>query len=222
MRNEMMSRPVINSKVLHYLRQQPVPLSPKLKAIEAAAHQKRIPVIPHETVSYLYQLVDQLHPRRVLEVGTAIGFSAALFVEASQMHAQVTTIDRYPEFYEQAKQNWQALGYQQSIQLMTGDAADILPMLTGSYDLIFLDAAKAQYIHFLPEALRLLPPDGILLIDDVLQAGTIFDPVETIRHREKGIHRHLNQLLETVYDDPALLVTLLPLGDGLLKITKRS
>ncbi|WP_318531164.1 O-methyltransferase [Lapidilactobacillus mulanensis] len=217
----MMSRPVINEKVLQYLRQQPVPLSPKLRGIEEFANEKRIPIIPHETVSYLYQLVNQLRPTKILEVGTAIGFSAALFVEASQQQTRVTTIDRFEEMYQRAQTNWQSLGYQSQIQLLTGDAADILPMLTGQYELIFLDAAKAQYINFLPEALRLLAPEGVLLIDDVLQGGTIFEPIESIRHRDKGIHRHLNQLLDTVYADDELLTTLLPLGDGLLKITRR-
>ena len=220
MRNEMMSRPVVKPEVLNFLRQQTVPLSSKLLQIQHEANTKRIPIIPQETVSYLYQLVTQRQPKAILEVGTAIGFSSSLFVEATQKQAQITTIDRFETMYHHARANWEQLGYSENIQLLTGDAADILPTLTTQYDLIFLDAAKAQYIKFLPEALRLLAPHGILLIDDVLQGGSIFEPETTIRHRNKGIHRKLNQLLTTVYADPNLLATLLPLGDGLLQVTK--
>lgn len=220
MRNEMMLRPVIKPEVLAFLRQQPVPLSTKLQEIQQDANTKRVPIIPQETVSYLFQLVAQAQPKKILEVGTAIGFSSSLFIEATHKQAKVTTIDRFDTMYDHAKENWKQLGYLDNIELLTGDAADILPMLTTQYDLIFLDAAKAQYIKFLPEALRLLQPNGILLIDDVLQGGSIFEPLETIRHRDKGIHRKLNELLKTVYDDPTLLVSLLPLGDGLLQITR--
>lgn len=222
MRNEMMSRPVIQSEVLDFMRQQSVPISSELLKIQQDANTKRIPIIPQETVSYLFQLVAQRQPRQILEVGTAIGFSSSLFIEATNKKAKVTTIDRFDTMYQHAKENWQRLGYLDNIELLTGDAADILPMLTHHYDLIFLDAAKAQYIKFLPEALRLLNDTGMLLIDDVLQGGSIFEPEATIRHRDKGIHRKLNQLLTTVYQDPTLLATLLPLGDGLLQITKRA
>src|SRR5699024_3447363 len=160
-------------------------------------------------------------PQRILEVGTAIGFSSALFVEADPKNVQVTTIDRFDTMYNHAKENWQQLGYQDQIDLLIGDAADILPTLQTDYDLIFLDAAKAQYIKFLPDALRLLAPNGILLIDYVLLGGTIFDDITTIRHRNNGIHRGLNQLLTTVYQNPNLNVSLLPLGDGVLQITWR-
>ncbi|WP_461217923.1 O-methyltransferase [Lapidilactobacillus salsurivasis] len=221
MRNEMMDQPVIASDVLKFMRMQPLPLSPQLERIEQDATTSRIPIVPRETAVYLYQVVQQHQPQRILEVGTAIGFSAALFVEASQRRAQVTTIDRFPNFYEQAQANWAALGYQEDIDLLIGDAADILPTLTGPYQLIFLDAAKAQYIKFLPEALRLLAPTGMLLIDDVLQGGSVFAADSTIRHRNKGIHRNLNRLFDSVYQDPRLLVSMLPLGDGVLQITWR-
>ncbi|WP_125608249.1 O-methyltransferase [Lapidilactobacillus bayanensis] len=220
MRNEMMSRPVVKPEVLNFLRQQPVPISAQLLKIQQDANTKLIPIIPQETVSYLFQLVAQLQPKKILEVGTAIGFSSSLFVEATHQQAKVTTIDRFETMYNHAHENWQRLGYLANIQLLTGDAADILPMLTDHYDLIFLDAAKAQYIKFLPEVLRLLQPNGLLIIDDVLQGGSIFDPETTIRHRDKGIHRKLNELLTTVYADDTLLASLLPLGDGLLQITK--
>ncbi|WP_261806586.1 O-methyltransferase [Lapidilactobacillus luobeiensis] len=222
MRNEMMDRPVVKATVQDFLRAQPLALSPQLKRIEQAANERRIPIIPRETAVYLYQLVQRSRPEQILEVGTAIGFSAALFVEASQQHAQVTTIDRFPDFYERALTNWQSLGYQDQIKLLQGDASDLLPTLPGPYQLIFLDAAKAQYIKFLPEALRLLAPSGSLLIDDVLQGGSVFAPESTIRHRNKGIHRNLNKLFASVYADPRLNVSLLPLGDGVLQISWRN
>lgn len=218
MRNKMLDQPILDLKVQKYLRQQPLPISTSLAQIEQQARAKRIPIIPRETAVYLFQLVCQLKPRRILEVGSAIGFSAALFVEASQKKAQVTTIDRFPHFYHQAQKNWQELDLEEQIKFIAGDAAEVLPQLTGSYDLIFLDAAKAQYIRYLPEVLRLVAADGLILMDDVLQGGSVFAPDEAIRHRNKGIHRRLNDLLTQVYQDPQLLVSLLPLGDGLLQI----
>lgn len=221
MRNEMMSHPVVHEKVQNFLRQQPLKISPALAKIEQWANERRVPIIPRETAAYLYQLVSLQAPQRILEVGTAIGFSSALFVEADPKNVQVTTIDRFDTMYNHAKENWQRLGYQDQIDLLVGDAADILPTLQTNYDLIFLDAAKAQYIKFLPDALRLLAPNGVLLIDDVLQGGTIFDDIATIRHRNKGIHRRLNELLTAVYQNPDLNVSLLPLGDGVLQISWR-
>lgn len=222
MRNKMLDQPIIDLKVQNYLRQQPLPISQELAQLEQQAQAERIPIIPRETAVYLFQLVRQFKPQRILEVGSAIGFSAALFVEASHQQARVTTIDRFPHFYHQAQKNWRKLQVEQQINFIAGDAAEVLPQLTGAYDLIFLDAAKAQYIRYLPEVLRLVATDGVVLIDDVLQGGSVLAPDDTIRHRNKGIHRHLNDLLTQVYQDPRLLVSLLPLGDGLLQITHRA
>ncbi|MFD1317785.1 O-methyltransferase [Loigolactobacillus zhaoyuanensis] len=221
MQNEMMRRPVIKPAVLNFLRQQTTQLSGPLGELEQQAHEKGVPVIPHETVTFMQTLFNLKQPRNVLEVGTAIGFSASLFATCMGPDGRVTSIDRYPLMLEHARENIDHLGLNQQIKLMAGDAADILPTLTDGYDVIFMDSAKAKYLDFLDDCLRLLTANGVLLIDDVLQGGTIFDAPDTIPHRNKAIYRKLNQLLDRVFSDSKLVATLLPLGDGVLMITKK-
>ncbi|MFD0897154.1 O-methyltransferase [Loigolactobacillus binensis] len=221
MHNEMMHRPVVKPEVLAFLRQQTTQLTGALGELEKKAHADGVPVIPHETVTFMQTLINLQRPRTVLEVGTAIGFSASLFATCMGPTGQVTSIDRYPLMLEHARANIARLGLEKQINLLAGDAADILPTLTPSYDLIFMDSAKAKYLDFLDDCLRLLATDGVLLIDDVLQGGTVFAAKTTIAHRNQAIHRKLNQLLERVFNEPTLIATLLPLGDGLLLITKK-
>ncbi|ATO42903.1 O-methyltransferase [Loigolactobacillus coryniformis] len=221
MHNEMMHRPVVKPAVLDFLRQGTTQLTGALGELEQQAHEKGVPVIPHETVTFMQTLFNLKKPQTVLEVGTAIGFSASLFATCMGATGRVTSIDRYPLMLEHAKENIAHLGLEGQIKLLAGDAADILPTLTPSYDLIFMDSAKAKYLDFLDDCLRLLAADGVLLIDDVLQGGTVFADAATIPHRNKAIYRKLNQLLTRVFNDSTLVATLLPLGDGVLMITKK-
>ena len=135
----------------------------------------------------------------------------------SQGH--LTTIDRYPLMYERAKENFKHLALEERITLLEGDAADILPTLSGPYDVIFMDSAKAKYVEFFPECMRLLKVGGVLLIDDVLQGGTVLDDESTIPKRVRKIHRKLNELFEVVYAS-SHRASLIPLGDGLLLVRK--
>lgn len=221
MHNEMMHRPVVKPAVLDFLRQGTTQLTGALGELEQQAHEKGVPVIPHETVTFMQTLFNLKKPQTVLEVGTAIGFSASLFATCMGATGRVTSIDRYPLMLEHAKKNIAHLGLEGQIKLLAGDAADILPTLTPSYDLIFMDSAKAKYLDFLDDCLRLLAADGVLLIDDVLQGGTVFADAATVPHRNKAIYRKLNQLLTRVFNDSTLVATLLPLGDGVLMITKK-
>ncbi|MFC6171423.1 O-methyltransferase [Loigolactobacillus jiayinensis] len=221
MHNEMMRRPVIKPAVLNFLREQTTQLTGPLGELEKKAHQDGVPVIPHETVTFMQTLFNLQKPQTVLEVGTAIGFSASLFATCMGPKGRVTSIDRYPLMLEHAHENIAQLGLEDQITLLAGDAADILPTLTPSYAVIFMDSAKAKYLDFLPDCLRLLADDGVLLIDDVLQGGTVFDDDATIAHKNKAIHRKLNLLLTQVFSDTTLVATLLPLGDGVLMITKK-
>lgn len=217
----MMHQPVVDQAVLDFMRTKVAILDGPLGELEAYAHVNGIPVIPHETVAFLQQLVALKQPQQILEIGTAIGFSASLMASVMPEDGHVTTIDRYELMYERAAANFKKLGLTDKVTQKNGDAADILPTLTESYDLIFMDSAKSKYIEFLPDCLRLLAPGGVLLIDDVLQGGTIFLPKNEIEHRNRGIHRKLNELFETVLPDQSLYSSLLPLGDGVLMITKK-
>ncbi|MGM0302508.1 hypothetical protein IGI66_002129 [Enterococcus sp. AZ048] len=222
MRNEMMYRPIINEDILHYLRTEQKQLTGSLGDLEALAHENGVPVIPHETVVFLQFLLKQKQPKRVLEIGTAIGFSASLMAESLGKEANITTIDRFPVMIEKAKANFEKLGLADQVTLLEGDAADILSTLEGPYDFIFMDSAKSKYIAFLPECLRLLSDDGILMVDDIFQAGTVLQPIEDIPRKNRAIHRHLNEFLEVVTTSPELTSTLLPLGDGVALISKNN
>lgn len=222
MRNEMMYRPIINEDILHYLRTEQKQLTGSLGDLEALAHENGVPVIPHETVVFLQFLLKQKQPKRVLEIGTAIGFSASLMAESLGKEANITTIDRFPVMIEKAKANFEKLGLADQVTLLEGDAADILSTLEGPYDFIFMDSAKSKYIAFLPECLRLLSDDGVLMVDDIFQAGTVLQPIEDIPRKNRSIHRHLNEFLEVVTTSPELTSTLLPLGDGVALISKNN
>lgn len=220
MRNEMMYRPIINEDILHYLRTEQKSLTGALGELEELAHENGVPVIPHETVVFLQFLLRQKRPKTVLEIGTAIGFSASLMAETLGENAKITTIDRFPVMIEKAKKNFEKLDLTEQITLLEGDAADLLSSLEGPYDFIFMDSAKAKYITFLPECLRLLADDGILMVDDIFQAGTILQPIEEIPRKNRAIHRKLNEFLAEITRSPELSSTLLPLGDGVALISK--
>lgn len=220
MRNEMMYRPIINEDILHYLRTEQKQLTGSLGELEELAHENGVPVIPHETVVFLQFLLKQKQPKNVLEIGTAIGFSASLMAESLGKDAKIATIDRFPVMIEKAKSNFKKLGLEDQVTLLEGDAADILSTLNGPYDFIFMDSAKSKYITFLPECLRLLSDDGVLMVDDIFQAGTVLQPIEEIPRKNRSIHRHLNEFLEEVTKSPELTSTLLPLGDGVALISK--
>lgn len=220
MRNEMMHRPVVKEELLDFMRTQQKKLPGELGKLEEEAHVAEVPVIPHETVVFLKFLLGQLQPERILEIGAAIGFSSSVMATTIGENAHVTTIDRFDVMIEKAKKNYERLGLTDKVTLLEGQAADILPELSGPYDFIFMDSAKSKYIEFLPECLRLLRKGGVLMVDDIFQGGTILLPDEEIPRGKRAIHRKLNEFLRVVMDHPDLTSTILPLGDGVILMTK--
>lgn len=219
MRNEMMHRPVVKKELVEYMRTKQKQIPGELGKIEEEAHIAGVPIIPHETVVFLQFLLGQLKPENILEIGAAIGFSSSLMAQYVG-GGHVTTIDRYDVMIEKAKVTYKRLELEEKVTLLEGQAADILPELTGPYDFIFMDSAKSKYIEFLPDCLRLLRIGGVLMVDDIFQAGTILDPIEEIPRSQRAIHRKLNQFLETVLTHPDLTSSIVPLGDGVILITK--
>lgn len=220
MRNEMMNRPVVKQELVDFMRNKQKKLAGELGKLEEEAHEAGVPVIPHETVVFLQFFLGQLKPKNILEIGAAIGFSSSLMAQYVGEEGHVTTIDRFDVMIRKAKATYERLGLTDKVTLLEGQAADLLPTLTGPYDFIFMDSAKSKYIEFLPACLRLLPVGGVLMVDDVFQGGTILDPIAEIPRGQRAIHRKLNEFLETVMDHPNLTSTLLPLGDGVILITK--
>ena len=216
MKNEMMDRPVVKEEIVAFMRERLKKFDGKIGQIEQYANERRIPIIPHETAVFLNMLVGQIKPKQILEIGTAIGFSGSILAQ----YGEVTTIDRFDIMISRAKENFKQAGFEDNVTLLEGDAADILPTLDGPYDFIFMDSAKSKYIEFLPECLRLLKKGGVLMVDDIFQGGTILLPDEEIPRGKRAIHRKLNEFLRVVMEHPDLTSTLVPLGDGVILITK--
>ena len=214
-----MRRPVVKEEIVDFMRQRLQPVTGGLKDLEDFARSENIPVIPHETVAYFRLLLESLQPEKILEIGTAIGFSALLMAEYAPQ-AQITTIDRNPEMIELAKANFAKYDSRQQITLLEGDAVDLLETLEGSYDLVFMDSAKSKYVVFLPQVLKRLNPGGLVLIDDVFQGGDVAKPFEEIKRGQRAIYRGLHSLFDATLDSPDLTASLLPLGDGLLMLRK--
>lgn len=221
-RNRMMRMPVVKEEIVEFMRNRQKQLTGPLGELQKQANEDNVPIIPHETVVFMQFLLGQLKPKQILEIGTAIGFSASLMTEFVGEKGHVTTIDRFDVMIKKAKKNFADLGVDDKVTLLEGQAADLLPTLSNTYDFIFMDSAKSKYIEFLPECLRVLKVGGVLMIDDVLQGGTILEPIEEIDRSQRAIHRKLNELFDVVLTHPDLTTSLVPLGDGVLLITKNS
>lgn len=220
MLNEMMHRPVVMEKIVQFMREEQKPFEGVLGEIQQYANELGIPIIPHETAVFLDMLCAVIQPKNILEIGTAIGYSGSLMARHLPEDGKLITIDRYAKMYERAKVNFERMGLTDKIELLEGDAADILPQLVGSFDLIFMDSAKAKYVEFLPYLLDRMHEGSLLLIDDVFQGGTILDDESEIPKRVRKIHRKLNELFETVHQNSSLRSSIIPLGDGVLMIRK--
>jgi Predicted O-methyltransferase len=217
--NPNMRRPVVKEEIVDFLRNKQAPLDGYLLELENFAHENNIPIIPHETVVYFNFILQILNSKKILEVGTAIGFSA-LLMNKNLPEAQITTIERNPEMAKLAEENFTRYDLDGNISLLEGDALELLPTLDGKYDLAFMDSAKSKYIVFLPEILRLLEVGGVVIIDDVFQGGDITRDVMDIVRNQRAIHRGLTKLFNAVLTHDKLTSSLVPLGDGILMIRK--
>ena len=215
----MMNRPVVKAELVEWMRSSQTQITGELAEVLKFAKENNIPVIPHETVIYFQMLLSLLQPKRILEIGTAIGFSALIMAQEVP-NAEIVTIDRNPEMIELAKKNLGKYDHRNQIILKEGDAADILKELSGSFDVIFMDSAKSKYIEFLPIALDLLSENGVSLMDDVFQAGEILLPIMEVKRNQRALERGLRKLFDEVFDNPKYMTSVLPLGDGLLMIKK--
>ena len=188
--------------------------TPFLDEIEKYAEEMQVPVIRKPMQSLLKFLLALSKPKHILEVGTAVGFSALLMSEYAPEGCHITTIEKYEKRIPVAKENFRRAGREDRISLLEGEAAEILKALEGPYDLIFMDAAKGQYIHFLPDVLRLLSADGLLVSDNVLQDGDIMESRFAVTRRNRTIHARMREYLYELKHHPGLETVVLPVGDG--------
>lgn len=195
--------------------------TPFLDEIEKKAIETDVPIIRKSMQSFLRFLLTLQKPMKILEVGTAIGFSALLMSEYAPEGCEITTIEKYEPRIPIARENFKKAGKEQSITLLEGDAAEILKELSGSYDLIFMDAAKGQYIHFMPDILRLLKDGGLLVSDNVLQDGDVIESRFAVTRRNRTIHARMREYLYELTHHPLLETCILPVGDGITLSVKK-
>ena len=205
---------IVDERLVTYINSLDTGNTPILDEIEREALASFVPIIRKEMQSFLKVLLAIHRPLRVLEVGTAVGFSALLFCEYGPENMQVTTIEKYEKRIPIARENFRRAGRENQITLLEGDAADILKELQESYDLIFMDAAKGQYIHFLDDVLRLMKPGSVLVSDNVLQGGDIIESHYAVERRNRTIYKRMREYLYELKHNDKLLTSVIPLGDG--------
>ena len=185
-----------------------------LQELEQEAAASRIPIITPQSASLLELLIRLTESRRILEVGTAIGYSALLFSLAAGDNSQVITIERNPELVAIARGHIQRAGRSHCIEIKGGDATEVLPRLSPSFDLIFLDGAKGHYLQMLDDCLRLLKPGGLLISDNILFRGMVASD-QLVKRRKRTIVNRMRRYLKTITTHPALQTSLLSVGDGM-------
>lgn len=190
-----------------------------LKEMEDFAHQNHVPIVQKDTAKFLEFMTSLKKPKKILELGTAIGFSSVLMYISSGTEPEIVTIERDPEMIELAKKNLSNLGLDKKITIREGDCLEVLKTLKDSFDLIFVDAGKGHYNHFLPECLRLLASDGIIIADNVLFRGMVATD-ELVKRRKITIVKRMRNYLDLVNSNQDLITSVIPIGDG-IAVTKR-
>lgn len=191
-----------------------------LKELEEFAKINSVPIIHKEVGRFLEVLINIKKPKRILELGTAIGYSAILMEKASHGKSNITTIERDQDMVALANENINKTDYREKIKIVEGDCLEILSKMDGKFDLIFMDAGKGHYNHFLKECLRLLDDDGIIIGDNVLFRGMVASD-HLVKRRKITIVKRMREFLDMVSQDE-FLTSIIPMGDGLALITRRN
>lgn len=193
-----------------------------ITSIRKEAEENRVPIIRQEAGEFIKLLILMNKPKKILEIGTAVGFSAIFMSRFLDDDAHITTIENYPPRIAEAKKNFVRAGVESRITLMEGDAQEILPGLDEQYDFVFMDAAKGQYGCFFSELVRLLKPNGILLCDNVLQDGDVLESRFAVTRRNRTIHSRMREYLHDLTHDPLLDTAILNVGDGMSLSMKKT
>ncbi len=195
--------------------------TPFLEELEQTALRDRVPVIRREMQSFIKTFLAMNQPGRILEVGTAIGFSTLLMCEYGREDLQIVTIENYAKRIPIARENFRRAGRENQITLLEGDAGELLKTLEGPFDMIFMDAAKGQYIHWLPDIRRLMAKGSVLISDNVLQEGDIIESHYLVERRKRTIYKRMREYLYELKHDPSFVTSILPLGDGVTVSVKQ-
>lgn len=187
--------------------------SQELEKIKQKALEEHIPIIMDDTLEVVDKILKEIKPERILEIGTAVGYSAICFANYLSENGKIDTIEREKERVEEAKINIEKVGMTSKINIYEGDAVEILPTLNNKYDVIFIDAAKGKYPFFLKEALRMIKPTGVILADNILYKGYVMSDYN--KHKQRTAVRNLREYIKEVTENPNLETEILEVGDGL-------
>lgn len=212
---------IVDERYMTYLASLERPEIPVLAEIEQEALNTDVPIIRRDTQNCLKFLMQTLQPQNILEVGTAVGFSALLMAGYNPRPCRITTIENYEPRIPIAKKNFVRGGKSDSIILLEGDAMDILPTLTESYDFIFMDAAKGQYPLYLPFLKTCMHSGSVLATDNILQEGELLESHYAVDRRNRTIHRRMREYLQMLTKDDDFVCSILPVGDGLALCTMK-
>lgn len=206
---------IVNNRITDYINSLEPDRGPLLSEIGRAARENGVPVIREETAAFLQTMTAAMKPEAILEVGTAVGYSALLMAQAMPAGCHITTIEKYEKRIPEARDNFIRAGETERITLLEGDAEELLEGLTGPFDLVFLDAAKGQYLIWLPRLLELMRPGGMLISDNVLQDGQIAESRYAVERRNRTIHARMREYLYELKHSERLVTTVIPIGDGM-------
>lgn len=212
---------VVEERLVTYINSLETGNTEILDEIEREALRSDVPIIRKEMQTFLKVFLAMKRPARILEVGTAVGFSAILMAEYNPDACEIITIENYEKRIPIARENFKRAGKESVITLLTGDAKEVLPTIEEPFDFIFMDAAKGQYIHFLPKVLRLLKSGGTLISDNVLQDGDIIQSRFAVTRRNRTIHKRMREYLYTLTHHEELTTAVLPIGDGITVSVKK-
>lgn len=213
---------IVDERMVTFIHSLELPEEPLLEEIEREALETDVPIIRKEMKSFLKVLMAMTKPTRILEVGTAVGFSALVMSAYAPEGCKITTIEKYEKRIPIARENFKRAGKESDITLIEGDALEVMKGLAGPYDFVFMDAAKGQYINYLPEVTRLLSDGGILVSDNVLQDGDVIESRFAVERRNRTIHGRMREYLFELKHSPVYETSILPLGDGVAISVKRS
>lgn len=205
---------IVNERFISYINSLESGDSDFVIELAKEAEETYVPIIRKETASLLKTLIAIKQPKKILEVGTAIGYSAIIMSEHMPEGCTITTIEKYEKRIPIARENFKKAGKDGVITLIEGDAQEVLEGLTGTFDFIFMDAAKGQYGSFFPEVMRLLAPGGILVSDNVLQDGDIIESRYAVTRRNRTIHTRMREYLYELKHNEELQTSIITIGDG--------
>lgn len=212
---------IVDERMRSFINSYASPNSDMLDDLEKFSLETNVPIVRKEMQTLLKFLLAAKKPLNILEVGTAIGFSAILMAENTDAETHITTIEKYEKRIPVAKENFEKFGVESRITFIEGDATEVLAGLDGKYDFIFMDAAKGQYINFLPDILRLMPEGGMLVSDNVMQDGDILESKFAVERRNRTIYKRMRDYLFELTHNESLTTVILPVGDGVTLSVKK-